>query len=674
MNQPPILIFAQRYKAFFDATNDAIAVFNPHGDILDANPLLVQLTGYPFDELVSLHLKSIFDADDVKALNRIIQRVLKGKHQENPLECAITHRKGQRRYLEVSFSLLQNQYGYDYTLFAVMHDITQRKDIEADLMQQAEELQRVFDAVPNILMVMDERRRIRRMNRSGLATLGRIESKVLGRRIGDVLLCEWRNESEQGCGNGASCKDCSIHNSLIDSIEEGETIINIEQSIPHTADADAYDNSYYRVNCVPLETRGMRWCVVSLEDISAKKKAEIKTQALHESISQSNLELKKSLDHLAQSQAKLITAQKMEQIGLLASGLAHNLRTPLSGIKGYSQLLKVDLADLQELDFIIEEVGIMESIINNLMLKSRKDHQKSEEVINLNDLLKIELQFLSANMYFKHKVKKVVDLDPTLPSIRGVYSHFSQALLNIIQNALDAMYTSKKKTLSIKTYHDESSIFIEITDTGCGIPDEIIDQVFDDFFTTKPSTVDRKGDEPTGTGLGLGSTNQNIRQYGGRIDIQSGGHKGTKVTVIIPCWRSKHISIGMRVLIVDDSDTMVGMLSRMCEDFGAEVYGVTDGEKALDVYQRIKPDLIVTDMLMPGLTGPELMSQIREFNSEQKVIYITGYSENPEFKAWLLKEIRNTDFAALLRKPFELEEFHQLLHKMAGTRESAGAN
>jgi len=665
MSQPPILIFAQRYKAFFDATNDAIAVFNGKGDILDANPLLVHLTGQPYDILVSMHMSNIFDAMDVGALERIFKRILQGKLQKEPLECVVLHINGGRRSLEVSLSLLKNQYGYAETLFAVMHDVTLRKEVEADLMQQAEELQRVFDAVPTILLVMDERKRIRRMNRSGLATLGATESQVLGQSIGDALRCEWRHESPNGCGHGPSCQNCAIVESLHQCIQSGETVMNREESIPQSPGQDPEQFYYYRVNCIPLETRGTRWSVVSLEDSTANKRAEIKTRALHDSISKSNMELKKSLDHLAQSQAKLMTAQKLEQIGLLASGLAHNLRTPLSGIKGYSQLLKVEYPQLQELNFIVDEVGIMESIINNLMLKSRKDHQKSQEVINLNDLLRIELQFLAANMYFKHKVKKEVDLDPSLPSITGIYSHFSQALLNIIQNALDAMYSASVKILTIKTRHDDTSIFIDISDTGGGIPQDVLSHVFDDFFTTKPSTVDRKGDEPTGTGLGLGSASQNIREYGGRIDIQSSVGEGTTVTVTVPCNQTKQRRAGRhRILIVDDSDTMVGLLSRMCEDFGAEAYGVTDGEKALEIFQRVKPHLVVSDMLMPGFTGPELMGQIRKIQPDQKVIYITGYSENPDFKAWLTAEAQNGEHSALLRKPFELDEFHELLRRM----------
>ena len=378
MSQPPILIFAQRYKAFFDATNDAIAVFNATGDILDANPLLVQMSGQPFETLVSMHIADIFDPMDVGALQRIFKRILEGKRQKEPLECAIVHQNGDRRILEVSLSLLKNQYGYAETLFAVMHDVTLRKEIEADLMQQAEELQRVFDAVPTLLLVVDERERIRRMNRSGLAALDAVEYQVLGQRIGDVLHCHWRLESPLGCGHGPSCKKCLIYLSLRRCIDDGETVMNQEESFPQRAGSTPSEYFYYRVNCIPLETRGKRWSVVSLEDSTAKKRAEIKTRTLHDSISQSNMELKKSLDHLAQSQTKLMAAQKLEQIGLLASGLAHNLRTPLAGIKGYSQLLKVEYPHLQELNFVLDEVGIMESIINNLMLKSRKDHQKSQ--------------------------------------------------------------------------------------------------------------------------------------------------------------------------------------------------------------------------------------------------------------------------------------------------------
>jgi PAS domain S-box-containing protein len=531
-HQDPILMFAQRYQAFFESTTDAIAVFNTDGDLLDANPQMLKLSGYPYSSIVSKSLNGLFNID---CCNKIYSRFnyrLNGRKQKNPIACALISRTGSRRPVEMGLSLLKNQYGYSRTIMAVIRDVTWRKEIENRLIQRAEELHKVFDTVPAVLLVLDDRKRIRRINRSGTEVFIKDESLVLGSRIGDAIGCENRHDSPRGCGNGSKCSKCAIRESILRCLKLGETVLNVEDSLYR----GNVKNSpfFYRINVVPLETNGKRWSVVSMEDITDRRKAEIETQKLNQSIARANIELKKTLEDLARSQSQLVESQKMEQIGLLASGLAHNLRTPLSGIKGYAQLLKLDYKNVEGLDIIVNEVEAMEYIINNLMLKSRKGHENLEEYLNLNDLLKIELEFLSANMFYKHRVTKKIDLDKNLPAIRGIYGHFSQAIMNIVQNALDAMYESRERVLKIQTRHDDKNLYVEICDTGCGIPEEIQDKVFDIFFTTKPTSVDRKGDEPHGTGLGLSSANFFIQKYEGRIELKSSASKGTKVTIKIP--------------------------------------------------------------------------------------------------------------------------------------------
>ena len=535
--QDPILMFAQRYQAFFESTTDAIAVFNTDGDLLDANPQMLELSGYSYSRIVSKSLNGLFDVDCCNKIYSCFNSLINGRQRKNPIEFEFLSRTGSKRPVEMGLSLLKNQYGYSRTIMAVIRDVTWRKEIENRLIQRAEEFRKVFDTVPTVLLVLDDRKRIRRINHSGTEVFIKDESLVLGSRIGDAIGCENRHDSPRGCGNGSKCRKCTIRESILRCLKLGETVLNVEDSLYR----EHLKNSpfFYRINVVPLETKGKRWSVVSMEDISDRKKAEIETQKLNQSIARANIELKKTLEDLATSQSQLVESQKMEQIGLLASGLAHNLRTPLSGIKGYAQLLKLDYKNVEGLDIIVNEVEAMECIISNLMLKSRKGYENREEYLNLNDLLKIELEFLSANMFYKHRVTKKIDLDKNPPAIKGVYGHFSQAIMNIIQNALDAMYESRERVLKIQTRHDDENLYVEICDTGCGIPEKIQDKVFDIFFTSKPTSVDRKGDEPHGTGLGLSSANFFIQKYGGRIELKSNTSKGTTVTIKVPYKKKK---------------------------------------------------------------------------------------------------------------------------------------
>lgn len=659
----PALVFAQRYQAFFNSTNDAIAIFNPRGDILDANPRLLKLTGFDYDVLVSKSIKDIFDKDCHSEIMIRFKRSLDGRQYKYPIESFLVSKSGQHRPTEMTLTVLKNQFGFPKTLLAVIRDVTRRWKAENRLKERASELQRVFDTVPTILVVVDERRRIQRVNRSGLEVFGKAETQVIGKRIGDVIGCKNRTDSKRGCGFGKHAMQCALNESIIRCLKEGKTLLNVEESL--IVEADDGTEHCFRMNMVPLPTRDKTWCVVSLEDITDRKEAELEAMRLHDSITRANLELKKTLDDLAKSQSQLLEAQKLEQIGLLSSGLAHNLKTPLGGIKGYAQLLKMDYPDMNELDMIVNEVEIMESIINNLMLKSRKGHQKKEELLNLNDLLSIELEFLSANMFYKHRVTSSIKLDPDLPSITGVYAHFSQTIMNIIQNGLDAMYECDVREMSIQTRHDESHIYVDITDTGCGIPEEIRDKVFDVFYTSKPASTERKGNEPHGTGLGLASATYFMQQYGGKINIESTVGKGTTVTLCIPySTLEEEDRTHARALIVDDSESMVDILTLVCQNMGIEAYGAKSGTQGLELVKKVKPDVIVTDLVMPGLTGPQMMAKVRENNPKQRVIYISGYSENPEFRDWLAKEAKSPAMTEVMRKPFPLERFKKVLKVM----------
>ncbi len=658
--EDPLTQFAHRYQAFFNSTYDAIVVFTPHGEIVDANPRLLEISGFTYSSLISKSISTLFDETSVPDIQLRIQILIEEQHRKYPLECVLVPKSGKNRQVEMNLTMLRDQYGYAITFFGVVRDVTHQKEIESHLMQRATELEKVLDAVPHILLVLDERKRIRKINRSGLIDLKKMDEHIVGSKIGEALGCSVLNNPSNKCGFAEDCHKCALREYILRSMKAGERINNTEIVL---STGPSGQSVYYNTNLVPMIIREQRLAVISLEDITQRKLSEIRSEQLHQSIARANLELKKTLEDLGRSQSQLLEAQKLEQVGLLASGLAHNLKSPLGGIKGYAQLLKMDYSQCHELDIIINEVEVMESIINNLMFKSRKEDSNKEEDIDLNHLLRTELIFLEANLFYKHNVEKEIDFAADLPVVKGIYSHFSQAIMNIVQNALDAMHSSPVKKLTVRTEWDDRYITILVADTGCGIPGEHQSDVFRMFFTTKPFASERKGDEPFGTGLGLTSANYFIRQYGGSIDIESEVGKGTAVRIRIP--HQEKIKSGKpRVLIVDDSDETVDIIRRICHQIGMETYGTTNGGKALELYRKLNPALVISDLCMPGLTGSEMMEQIRNINPDQRVVYISGYSENPEFQKWLKKEMRNPSLSCLVRKPFQVEKFRDVIKRM----------
>ena len=241
--------------------------------------------------------------------------------------------------------------------------------------------------------------------------------------------------------------------------------------------------------------------------------------------------------HELELKMKLMRQRELVQIGLYVSGVAHNLKNPIHAIQGYLELMGMKGVDCQEMVVIQKNTENINEIIDNLLDKVHHERNTENRSINLNKLLERELKFLTANMYYKNDVKKDFRFAENLPDLQGVYGDYSQAIMNIIYNALDAMTECGERLLKIQTkYLRESNLIrLTISDTGIGIPDEIREQIFEPFFTTKERN--RKDDHglASGSGLGLSSTKSLLEPYNGTIEIDSTVGKGTTFYITFKC-------------------------------------------------------------------------------------------------------------------------------------------
>ncbi len=233
---------------------------------------------------------------------------------------------------------------------------------------------------------------------------------------------------------------------------------------------------------------------------------------------------------------ELLNEHKLAAIGQVAAGITHNLNNPIAVIQGLVELLILKHGTSPELEKVLIQVKRMGDIIKSILGKTRKEQDTAIRFLDINSMLKDELEFFNTNLFFKHHINKEVNFAEKLPKIKGIYSDFSQSFTNIIQNAIDAMFESSKRELTINTEYDNSFINIIIADTGCGINPEIRDKIFEPFFTTKPSrpAALRSGNSPFGTGLGLSSTYQLLHPYGIEINFSSEKGKGTNFIIKIP--------------------------------------------------------------------------------------------------------------------------------------------
>lgn len=260
--------------------------------------------------------------------------------------------------------------------------------------------------------------------------------------------------------------------------------------------------------------------VVSARDITERKKTEER--------------LEKAYQRLKETQEQLIQSAKMAAVGHLAAGISHELKQPLTGIKGFAQaaLMNLDKKNpvRNDLRRIIEGSDRMDNIIKNLLLFARKSDFKTEE-LQVNKPIKDSLMLLGRQLKL-HNIRLKKSLAKNLPKIKGDPNQLQQVFLNIVANAIDAIDSLRRPEggeLTIKSVLSEDKKNIEITfaDTGCGISKENLSHLFNPFFTTK--SPDR------GTGLGLAVAYRIIENHNGKIEVESQEGKGTtfKISLLI---------------------------------------------------------------------------------------------------------------------------------------------
>jgi PAS domain S-box-containing protein len=376
-------------------------------------------------------------------------------------------------------------------------------------------------------------------------------------------------------------------------------------------------------------------------------------------------------------EAQLQRAQKMEAIGTLAGGVAHDLNNILSGIVSYPDLLLMDLPADSPLVVplqTIQQSGIKAAaIVQDLLTLARRGVSISE-VVNLNQII---TEHLASPEFEKIKnfhpgLKVQTALQPDLLNISGSPIHLSKTVMNLVSNAAEAMpdggtifISTQNRYLDkpIGGYDDIEEgdyVLLKISDTGIGIRPEDKERIFEPFYTKK--VMGRSG-----TGLGMAVVWGAVKDHKGYIDLKSTEGQGTAFTLYYPvtreslrdnqstvaaCEKNGH---GQTILVVDDVEQQRDIASLMLDKLGYSVNAVPSGEEAIDYIRNNSADLVVLDMIMdPGIDGLETYKKILEFNPAQKAIIASGFSET-----WRVKEAQRLGAGAYVKKPYTIEKIGQ---------------
>lgn len=620
-------------RGYLENCPDGVFIADEKGRYIEVNKAACLMTGYSEKELLQTSISDLLSEEYLEfgltSFRRLIETgVSKGESQ-------FRHKDGSKRWWFVdAVKLSQTRY------LGFTKDITERKQAEASIRESEEKFSRAFEKAPLLMTIssitdgtyIDVNDKF--MEVSGFKreeTIGKtsVELGWLQSKDRDLLIQELK---EKGSIGGVELELEAKDKRKVFCLYHGE-IINI----------------------------GGRQRLLSIaQDITDRNRV---------------MEEKRSLEE------RLMRAEKMEALGTLAGGVAHDLNNVLGIVVGYAEMLLDEIDESsplrKDLTTIMESGHRSAAIVHDLLTLARRGVQ-SRKVINLNatimDCQKTP-EFEKA-LSFSQKVRIITDLEADMLNIMGSPVHLGKTIFNLVSNALEAMHG--QGTLTIKTYNQylDRPIYgydtlregdyavVSVSDTGEGIPAKDIRRIFEPFYTKK--IMGRSG-----TGLGLAVVWGTVKDHNGYINVESEEGKGSTFTLYFPITRedvdadmirvsmSEYMGKGESILVVDDIKGQRELVSRMLSKLNYQVTTVGSGEESVEYLKASKADLIVMDMIMdPGIDGLETYQQILKFNPLQKAIIVSGFSESDR-----VKQAQRLGIGAYLKKPYVIEKFALAVRK-----------
>jgi PAS domain S-box-containing protein len=370
-------------------------------------------------------------------------------------------------------------------------------------------------------------------------------------------------------------------------------------------------------------------------------------------------------------------AQKMEALGQMAAGVAHDFNTLLTVILGYSELLLIDVDANHARQVAIEEIhkaGESAGRLTRQLLAFSRKQVLEPTVLDVNEVVTSMRPMLTRLVGMG--VNVVVALGPELAAVRTDRGQLEQIVMNLAVNARDAMpdggtLTIRTAAIALDEHYSTTHLsaqpgpylMLTMTDTGTGMTPQVLAHLFEPVFTTK--------ELGKGTGLGLATVSRIVERNGGTINVSSQVGRGTTVSVYLPRADAAEMVVDApltsrkcagtaTVLVVDDADTIRVLVSRMLQRRGYTVLVASNADEALRIFERNATiDVILTDAVMPGASGPELTAQLMKRHASLKVIFMSGYTMD----VMSYRGFRDPAFA-FLQKPFTSEALERKVREV----------
>lgn len=594
-------------ETFFPILHKApygIALIDNDGKFIYINPAFTNITGYALEDISSgrkwFHIVSFFV--------EYREEIIKSQKRDVVEKCiektfSITCKNGEIKEIEFRPTLLD-----DGRIVVILFDITERKRAEEALSHSEEQYRLIAENTKDLICTLDLQGNFHYVSPSFKEVLGYSPEELRDLNAFSLIHPDDREPTMK------------IYQQALINKEARNAEFRFRHKNGNWCVFESVGNWIFNGNGAPRES------VLVSRDITERKQAEEKMAAL---------------------QVQLGQSQKMEAIGRLAGGIAHDFNNILAVIQGYSDLCLSGIPkenplreDIQEITNAVKRAA---NLISQLLAFSRRQTMEME-VINLNPLLQ------NLEKMLRRVIGEDVELVTTLPDdlgrVKADPGQIEQILLNLTVNARDAMPSGGKLTIetanvTLKENNRQNHmvltpghyVMISITDTGLGMTQEVKERIFEPFFTTK--------EIGKGTGLGLSMVYGIVKQSGGHIGVDSEPGKGATFRIYLPRVDEPVVEVDEKeiggpplgnetILVVEDEEEVRKLVARSLKKQGYKVLEASQGKEVFSLCEEQGGPihLMVTDVVMPEMTGVELAKHIKQVYPEIKVLYMSGYTSD----------------------------------------------
>ena len=533
-------------------------------------------------------------------------------------------------WYEVSVDPVKNEAGTITGAVHIVSDITEIKHVEEQALESETRMRGLLSAIPDAIFFKDADGRWLLANHAGIELFSLQQVDYIGKTNAELAMIVPQHKEVL-----RSCQQSDLDTWQQGCLTHSEETITTEQGSSRILEAIKIP--------IYMSDGSRRGLVIVERDVTDQKQMEM----------------------------QLRQAQKMEAIGHLAGGIAHDFNNLLTPILGYAEMVANRLPAGDPLETKIAGISAAAHKAKDLtrqLLSFSRRQPIAASVIDLNEI--IESFYMVLRRTIRESIRIDSRLDPAGAYVNADRSQMEQIILNMTVNAQDAL--GGKGQIAIETCRvfmegedvrlhpgmvAGEYILLSFQDNGCGMGSEVLSHIFEPFFTTKATGH--------GTGLGLATVYGIVKQHNGYISVSSRENEGTTfriylpVTAVLPVSKPTDVELaprqaggGRTILVVEDNEMVREMVREMLEGYGYTVMTAADPGRAIEMISNNRPriDLLVSDVVMPGMSGPEMYEQLVEQLPGLRVVYISGYPMSPSIRSGTLEEE-----VSYLQKPFTAE-------------------